>query len=202
MFVFAYCFLHGDIVFLVYYGHYCQQQCYAYSESFRRGEILVGYMPLGVSLQYKEKNLFMLVKWNWTKSLFLLAKGKKIKTAMKRVKEWRCIQEQITDLTFKATKRKMTMNTSLLFSLSVTCHFPSLNLTCFSFLLCANKVCCLTYLVSSLLFSIITWFSFKESLSFNLRLYGLDGTKFTTSSRGKHMTQTHDLSLNNLSHRD
>lgn len=74
MFVFAYCFLHGDIVFLVYYGHYCQQQCYAYSESFRRGEILVGYMPLVVLLQYREKNLFMLVKWNWTKSLFLLAK--------------------------------------------------------------------------------------------------------------------------------
>lgn len=121
---------------------------------------------------------------------------------MKRVKEWRCVQEQITDLAFNGTKRKMTMNTSLLFSPSVTCHFPSLNLICFSFLLCANKVCGLTYLVSSLLFSIITWFSFKESLSFNLRLYGLDGTKFTTRFRAKHMTQTHDLSLNNHSHRD
>lgn len=101
-----------------------------------------------------------LVKWNWTKPLFLLAKGREIRTLTKRVKERQRAQEGTSTWLLRGWRRKLTMNEShfghhllLVISLLSTWHV-------FLFLsVPTERFCCLNYLLASLSFSIITWFS-------------------------------------------
>lgn len=103
------------------------------------------------------------------------------------------------DSALKRMKEKADNEQEPLWSPSVTGYFLSLNLTCFSFPVCANREILLFELSTSLSFIQYYHLIFlREPLSSTLRLCGLDETELTASSRG----QTHDLDLVNCSHRD
>lgn len=75
---------------------------------------------------------------------------------MKRVKKWKCAQEEASDLAPKRTKGKADNERDPTFVTICYHYFPILNLTCFSFLVCAHREFLLfSYLPFSLLFSII-----------------------------------------------
>lgn len=58
---------------------------------------------------------------------------------MERIKEWKCAQEETSDLALKRTKERANNEQEPAFVTSVTGYFPSLSVTCFSFAVCASR---------------------------------------------------------------
>lgn len=78
--------------------------------SFRRGDVFAGYMSR-YTCSYTlwcsvGTSLIVLVKWMWTQSPFLSAKGREIRARMRRVKGWKCAQEEAWAMAPKRTKEK------------------------------------------------------------------------------------------------
>lgn len=125
--------------------------------SCRRGDVFAGYTSLAV-VQRRNNSLIVLVKWMWTQSLFLPAKGGRSELEWEESKDGNVLKMRPGPWLPRGLRRKLAGNRSLLLSPSVTGYFSSLSLTCSSFPSGTIEFCCLIYLPLSLWLSVIAWF--------------------------------------------